>query len=235
MLKVRDLVVHYGPVQALNNAFLDVHEGEIVAIIGGNGSGKSTMISTVAGMLKPTAGTIEFNGQRIDRLPADKMIKLGISMAPAGHLTFPDSTVYSNLESGAYIRKDRAAVREDIEGFFKRFPGLNARRNQKAGLLSGGEQQLLTISRALMSHPKLLLLDEPSIGLAPAMMRSVFDFIKQIRDEGVTLVIVEQNARQALAVADRAYVLADGEVVLHGSASEMMQEDRVRRAYFGGA
>jgi branched-chain amino acid transport system ATP-binding protein len=235
MLKVRDLVVHYGPVQALKGAFLDVNEGEIVAVIGGNGSGKSTMLNAVAGMLKPTAGTIEFQGQKTDGLPADKVIKLGISMAPAGHLTFPDSTVYANLEAGAYIRKDKAAIREDIEGFLKRFPGLNARRNQKAGLLSGGEQQMLTVSRALMSRPKLLLLDEPSIGLAPATMRTMFDFIKQIRDEGVTLVIVEQNARQALAVADRAYVLADGEVVLHGSASEMMQEDRVRRAYFGGA
>jgi branched-chain amino acid transport system ATP-binding protein len=234
MLKVRDLVVHYGPVQALKGASMDVNPGEIVAVIGGNGSGKSTMLSAVAGLLKPTAGTIEFEGQRIEGLPADKVIRLGICMAPSGHLTFQESTVYRNLEVGAYIRNDKAAVAQDIEAFLKRFPSLEARRNQKAGLLSGGEQQILTISRALMSHPKLLLLDEPSIGLAPAMMRTVFDFVKQIRDEGVTLVIVEQNARQALAVADRAYVLADGEVVLNGTASEMMQEDRVRRAYFGG-
>lgn len=235
MLRVRDLVVHYGPVQALTDASIDVEKGEIVAVVGGNGSGKSTLLKTVAGLLNPTTGTVEFLGQRIENKPADEVIKLGITIAPAGHLTFSESSVYTNLEMGAYIRGDSEKIKEDIEGFLERFPALGERRNQKAGLLSGGEQQMLTMSRALMSRPELLLLDEPSIGLAPSIMGDVFGFIEQIRDQGTTILIVEQNARQALEIADRAYVLANGEIVLHGPADEMANEDRVRRAYFGGA
>jgi branched-chain amino acid transport system ATP-binding protein len=234
MLKVRDLVVHYGAIQALQDAFIDVHEGEIVALIGGNGSGKSTMLYAIAGVLKPTTGTIEFKGQRIEGRPADQVIRSGICLAPPNHRSFDEFSVYMNLEIGAYTRKDKDGIKKDIEAAFQRFPVLAERRDQKAGLLSGGEQQMLTISRALMARPDLLLLDEPSVGLAPAVMREVFEFIQQIRDQGTTILMVEQNARQALRIADRAYCLANGEVVLHGSADEMVNEERVQRAYFGG-
>jgi len=234
MLKVRDLVVHYGPIQALHDAFIDVHQGEIVAVIGGNGSGKSTMLKAIAGVLKPTTGTIEFKGQRIESLPADQLIKLGVCMAPPNHRCFEEFTVYMNLEIGAYTRNDGEAIKKDIEDALERFPALAERRDQKAGLLSGGEQQMLTISRALMARPDLLLLDEPSVGLAPTVMAQVFQFIQQIRDRGTTIILVEQNARQALRIADRAYVLANGEVVLNGPAEAMINEERVQRAYFGG-
>jgi branched-chain amino acid transport system ATP-binding protein len=233
MLLTQNLVVHYGAIRALNNASIEVQAGEIVAVIGGNGSGKSTLLKAVAGVVKPTHGNVIFQGQHIEGMPADRVIRLGLAMAPANHVVFPDSTVYRNLEMGAYVRNDQDAIHQDIEAFFKRFPNLAERRNQKAGLLSGGEQQMLTIARALMSHPTLLLLDEPSIGLAPAVMREVFRYIKAIRDEGTTILLVEQNARQALAVADRGYVLANSEIVLEGAVGELVKEDRVRKAYFG--
>ena len=234
MLKTEDLTVHYGAVQALKDASITVDEGEIIAIIGGNGSGKSTLLKAVAGMLKPTYGIIEFLGKEIQGWQADKVIKLGLAMAPANHTVFPDSTVYMNLEVGAYTRKDHEGIKSDIEGFLQRFPRLNERREQKAGLLSGGEQQMLTIARALMSRPKMLLLDEPSIGLAPNIVRDVFDYIVEVRDSGTTILLVEQNAHMALAIADRGYVLANSEVVLQGKAQDLVKEDQVRRAYFGG-
>ena len=233
MLSTRNLVVHYGAIRALNNASIDVKEGEIVAVIGGNGSGKSTLLKAVAGMIRPTSGQVTFCDQPIQGMNAEKVIRLGLAMAPANHVVFPDSTVYRNLEMGAYIRNDPAAIKRDIEAFFAKFPNLQERRSQKAGLLSGGEQQMLSIARALMSHPKLLLLDEPSIGLAPAVMREVFRYIQEIRGSGTTVLLVEQNARQALAIADRGYVLANSEIVLEGRASELVKEDRVRKAYFG--
>lgn len=233
MLSTRNLIVHYGAIRALNDASIDVEQGEIVAVIGGNGSGKSTLLKAVAGIVKPTNGTVSFCERRIEGQPAEKIIKLGLAMAPANHVVFPDSTVYRNLEMGAYIRNDPDGIKKDIEAFFIRFPNLEERRNQKAGLLSGGEQQMLSIARALMSHPRLLLLDEPSIGLAPAVMRDVFKYIQEIRNEGTTILLVEQNARQALAIADRGYVLANSEIVLEGKASELVKEDRVRKAYFG--
>ena len=234
MLITKDVVVHYGAIQALTDASVHVEEGEIVAVIGGNGSGKSTLLKAIAGLLQPTNGTIEFMGQRIEGMQADKVIRLGLAMAPANHEVFPDSSVYMNLEAGAYVRNDRVGIKDDIEYFFNRFPNLAERRNQKAGLLSGGEQQMLSISRALMSRPRLLLLDEPSIGLAPQVMRDVFKYIQEIRDNGTTVLLVEQNARKALAIADRGYVLANSEIVLDGSADELRNEDRVREAYFGG-
>jgi branched-chain amino acid transport system ATP-binding protein len=233
MLTTQNLVVHYGAIRALTNASIRVEEGEIVAVIGGNGSGKSTLLKAIAGVVKPTHGTISFFGKSIQGLAAEKVIRLGLVMAPANHVVFPDSSVYMNLEMGAYIRSDIAAIRQDIEAFFGRFPNLEERRNQKAGLLSGGEQQMLSIARALMSRPQLLLLDEPSIGLAPSVMRDVFKYIQEIRKEGTTILLVEQNARQALAIADRGYVLANSEIVLEGKACELVKEDRVRKAYFG--
>ena len=233
MLSTRHLIVHYGAILALNDASIEVEQGEIVAVIGGNGSGKSTLLKAIAGIVKPTNGTVTFCGQRIEGQPAEKVIKLGLAMAPANHVVFPDSTVYRNLEMGAYIRNDPDGIKKDIEAFFIRFPNLLERRNEKAGLLSGGEQQMLSIARALMSHPRLLLLDEPSIGLAPAVMRDVFKYIQEIRSEGTTILLVEQNARQALAIADRGYVLANSEIVLEGRANELVNADRVRKAYFG--
>ena len=234
MLRTENLVVHYGAVRALNDASIYVDEGEIVTIIGGNGSGKSTLLKAVAGMLNPTHGHIEFLGNQIQGWPAEKVIKLGLAMAPANHTVFPDSTVYMNLEMGAYTRSDQAEIKKDLEGFLERFPRLNERRNQKAGLLSGGEQQMLTVARALMSRPKMLLLDEPSIGLAPNVVREVFDYIVEIRRNGTTILLVEQNAHMALAIADRGYVLANSEVVLEGKAGDLVKEDQVRKAYFGG-
>jgi branched-chain amino acid transport system ATP-binding protein len=233
MLKVRDLVVHYGAIEALHDAYIDVDEGEIVALIGGNGSGKSTMLQAIAGVLTPTTGTIEYKGERIEGRSAEKMIKMGICLSPPNHRCFDEFSVYMNLEVGAYTRRDHQ-IKADIEEKLNRFPALAERRDQKAGLLSGGEQQMLTISRALMCRPELLLLDEPSVGLAPVMMRQIFQFIQEIRDGGTTILLVEQNARSALQIADRAYCLANGEVVLCGSAQEMINEERVQRAYFGG-
>jgi len=234
LLTTHNLVVHYGAIQALTDASIEVKQGEIVAVIGGNGSGKSTLLKAIAGVVKPTTGKVIFEGKNIEGLPAEKVIRQGIALAPANHVVFQDSSVYINLEVGAYIRDDKAGIEKDIEGFLDRFPNLKERRNQKAGLLSGGEQQMLSIARALMSHPRLLMLDEPSIGLSPVVMREVFNYIKEIRDSGTTVLIVEQNARMALAVADRGYVLANSRIVLEGKASDLINEDRVRKAYFGG-
>jgi branched-chain amino acid transport system ATP-binding protein len=234
MLKTHNLVVHYGAIQALTDASIEVNEGEIVAVIGGNGSGKSTLLKAVAGLVKPTTGRVEFLGKNITGLQAEKIIYQGLVMAPANHVVFADSSVYMNLEMGAYIRNDPQGIKEDIAFFFKRFPNLEERRNMKAGLLSGGEQQMLSIARALMSRPKLLLLDEPSIGLAPAVMRETFKYIQEVRNQGTTILLVEQNARQALAIADRGYVLANSRIVLEGQAQKLVQEDQVRKAYFGG-
>jgi len=233
MLEVKDLSVYYGAVCALSDASMEVHEGEIVTIIGGNGSGKSTLLKGIAGVCKPASGTVRFLGEEIQGVPAEKTIKKGLAIALANHVVFPNSTVYSNLEAGAYIRKDRHQVKQDIEGFLERFPNLERRKKQKAGLLSGGEQQLLSIARALMSKPKLLLLDEPSIGLAPLVLKEVFDYIKEISRQGVTMAIVEQNARMALSIADRGYLLANGKIVLEGDATALRNDDAVKRAYFG--
>jgi branched-chain amino acid transport system ATP-binding protein len=234
ILTTNGVVVHYGAIQALTDASIEVNEGEIVAVIGGNGSGKSTLLKAIAGVVKPTLGEINFMGKAIQGLPAEKVIRLGLAMAPANHVVFPDSSVYMNLEVGAYVRNDFEGIKKDINFFFNRFPNLSERRNQKAGLLSGGEQQMLSIARALMSHPKVLLLDEPSIGLAPAVMHEVFRYIKEIREQGTTVLLVEQNARQALAIADRGYVLANSCIVLGGTAKELTEADQVQKAYFGG-
>lgn len=233
LIAIRDLSVHYGPIQALRGISLEVETGEIVTIIGHNGAGKSTLLRTISGLLKPTAGQIEWRGGSIIGLSADAIVKLGISHAPEGRQVFPDSTVYHNLEAGAYTRRDTAQVREDIEAFCQRFPILGERRHQKAGLLSGGEQQMLAIARALMSRPKLLLLDEPSLGLAPVVVQNVYEIIEEIRREGTTILLVEQNARKALGVADRAYVLANGEITLTGKAVALASHDEVRKAYLG--
>lgn len=233
MLRITDLHTHYGHVHALRGVSLQVMEGQIVALIGNNGAGKSTLLKTVSGLVRPSAGTVEFLGQRIDGLPSDRIVKLGIAQAPEGRRVFPRSTMLENLEMGAYTRQDRQRIQRDVEAMMERFPILRERREQLAGTLSGGEQQMLTIARALMARPKLLMLDEPSLGLMPTLVKEIFRIIEEIHAEGTTVLLVEQNARKALAVADYAYVLETGRIVLEGPAKELRESDQVRKAYLG--
>ncbi len=233
MLCVRDLHTHYGHVHALRGVSLQVNEGNIVALIGNNGAGKSTLLNTISGLVPPSAGTIEFLGKKITAMDSNQIVKLGISQAPEGRRVFPRSSVLENLEMGAYTRKDTRKVRDDIEAMMQRFPILNERKNQLAGTLSGGEQQMLTIARALMSRPKLIMLDEPSLGLMPILVQEIFNIIQEIHADGMTVLLVEQNARKALAVAEQAYVLETGEIVLDGPADELRNMDQVRKAYLG--
>jgi branched-chain amino acid transport system ATP-binding protein len=233
MLCVRDLHTHYGHVHALRGVSLQVNEGNIVALIGNNGAGKSTLLNTISGLVPPSAGTIEFLGKKITGMDSNQIVKLGISQAPEGRRVFPRSSVLENLEMGAYTRKDTRKVRDDIEAMMQRFPILNERKHQLAGTLSGGEQQMLTIARALMSRPKLIMLDEPSLGLMPILVQEIFNIIQEIHADGMTILLVEQNARKALAVAEHAYVLETGEIVLDGPADELRNMDQVRKAYLG--
>lgn len=233
MLQISDLQVFYGHVHALKGVSLEVKEGSIVALIGNNGAGKSTLLKTISGLVRPTSGTIQFLGKPIDKLSSDDIVKLGISQTPEGRRVFPRSPVIENLEMGAYTRKDSRKVGEDIDRMIKRFPILAERRNQMAGTLSGGEQQMLVIARALMSRPKLLMFDEPSLGLMPLMVKEVMNIIKEIHEEGVTILLVEQNARKALAIAEYAYVLETGNVVVEGPAEKVREMDQVRKAYLG--
>jgi branched-chain amino acid transport system ATP-binding protein len=232
MLHIRDLNTYYGHVHALRGVSIDINEGEIVALIGSNGAGKSTLLKTISGLVSASSGTIEFLGRNIISLSSDEIVKSGISQAPEGRRVFPRSSVQDNLEMGAYIRKDKN-VQEDIEAMMDRFPILRERRNQMAGTLSGGEQQMLTIARALMTRPKLLMLDEPSLGLMPTKVQEIFRLIQEIHSSGTTILLVEQNARKALAIANKAYVLETGVVVLEGPADELQKSDQVRKSYLG--
>jgi branched-chain amino acid transport system ATP-binding protein len=233
MLRISDLHTHYGHVHALRGVSLEVQEGTIVTLIGNNGAGKSTLLKTISGLVRPTSGSIEFLGQRIDTASCDEIVRLGISQTPEGRRVFPRSPVIENLEMGAYTRTDASAVRAEIETMMDRFPILRERRNQMAGTLSGGEQQMLVIARALMSRPKLLMLDEPSLGLMPTLVKEVFRIIQEIHSQGTTVLLVEQNARKALAIAEYAYVIETGEIVLQGPAHEIRENDQVRKAYLG--
>lgn len=233
MLHIRDLHTHYGYVHALRGVSLDVEEGSIVALIGSNGAGKSTLLNTISGLVPPSSGTIEFKGKNITTLSSEEVVKLGISQSPEGRRVFPRSSIQDNLEMGAYTRKDSSNVHKDIDAMMDRFPILRERRNQMAGTLSGGEQQMLTIARSLMTRPILLMLDEPSLGLMPTMVQEIFKLIQEIHSEGMTILLVEQNARKALSIADKAYVLESGEVVLDGPADELQKSDQVRKAYLG--
>jgi branched-chain amino acid transport system ATP-binding protein len=233
VLSIRDVHTHYGRVHALKGVSLEVEEGEIVALIGNNGAGKSTLLKTISGLVRPSSGSIEFLDQRIDGLPSEEIVRLGISQAPEGRRVFPRSSALENLEMGAYTRNDTRGVQRDIEAVMTRFPILRERKHQLAGTLSGGEQQMLTIGRALMSRPRLLMLDEPSLGLMPTLVKEIFEIIEEIHAEGTTILLVEQNARKALAVADRAYVLETGRIVLRGSAEELRNNDEVRKSYLG--
>ena len=234
LLELKDIEVHYNKVAALKGVNIDVPEGGIVTIIGANGAGKSTTLRTISGLEQPSRGEIWFNGERIDRLPADKIVARGIAHVPEGRRIFPDLTVEENLRTGAFLRKDKRAIETDLEEVFVHFPRLRERRTQWARTLSGGEQQMVAIGRALMSRPKLLLLDEPSMGLAPVMVQEIARIVLEIAETGVPVVLVEQNAELALSLARFAYVLETGTVALEGPAAELHQHDHVRRAYLGG-
>lgn len=233
MLQLNNIDVYYGRVHALKSVSLHVEEGELITLVGANGVGKSTTLKTISGILHPQSGEIIFRGERIDRLPLDAIVRRGIAHCPEGRRVFPDLTVWENLRLGAYTRKDKPSIIKDIDEIFALFPILSERKSQLASSLSGGEQQMLAIGRALMLRPRLLMFDEPSLGLAPVLVDKVADVIKQLHDQGTTILLVEQNAEMALSLANRAYVLETGRVVLEGPSKEVMQNDHVRRAYLG--
>jgi len=234
LLNVKDISVYYYKVPAVKNISLEVEEGGIITLIGSNGAGKTTTLRAISGLKHPSTGEIWFAGQKIERLPAEKINKLGIAMVPEGRRVFPQMTVLENLLMGAFLRKDKAGIERDLQMVYRHFPVLKERKKQYAGTLSGGEQQMLAMGRALMSNPKLILMDEPSLGLSPILVMEIAKIIKDIHQEGKTIVLVEQNARLALALADRAYVLETGNIVLSGSAKELREKEEVRKAYLGG-
>ena len=234
MLEIKDLNVHFGVIHALKGISLTVNDGEIVTLIGANGAGKTTTLRTISGLKKPTSGSILLDGKDITHTSPRDRVKMGMSQVPEGRRVFPDMTVLENLELGAYLRRDRAGIAEDLKMVYERFPRLADRKRQAAGTLSGGEQQMLAMGRALMSRPKILFLDEPSMGLAPLLVQEIFDIIQNIHKEGMTILLVEQNAQMALSVADRAYVLETGRVVMDGTGAELLTNERVRSAYLGG-
>ena len=234
MLTINDINVFYGAIHAIKGVSLEVNEGEIVTLIGANGAGKSTILRTISGLLKPKTGSIQFEGQEIAGMPAHEIVKTGISQVPEGRRIFAEMSVLENLELGAFTRKDKDGSKADMELVFERFPRLKERIGQLAGTLSGGEQQMLAMGRALMSRPRLLLLDEPSMGLAPLLIKEIFTIIQDINKTGTTVLLVEQNANMALSIAHRAYVLETGRITLSGDAKELAASDEVRKAYLGG-
>lgn len=234
MLTINDINVFYGAIHAIKGVSLEVNEGEIVTLIGANGAGKSTILRTISGLLKPKTGSIQFEGQEIAGMPAHEIVKTGISQVPEGRRIFAEMSVLENLELGAFTRKDKDGIKADMELVFDRFPRLKERIGQMAGTLSGGEQQMLAMGRALMSRPRLLLLDEPSMGLAPLLIKEIFAIIQDINKTGTTVLLVEQNANMALFIAHRAYVLETGRITLSGDAKELAASDEVRKAYLGG-
>jgi len=234
MLEIKEMRVAYGAIKALKGISFSVNAGEIVTLIGANGAGKSTTLKTISGLLRPQFGSIIFEGREISTAPSYEIVSLGISQVPEGRRIFPRQSVLENLELGAYQRKDYKGIKEDIQQVFSYFPRLAERQNQLAGTLSGGEQQMLAIGRGLMSRPKLMLLDEPSMGLAPLLVQDIFRIIKEINANGATILLVEQNANMALSIAKKAYVLETGKIVLSGSAEELSRNEQVRKAYLGG-
>jgi branched-chain amino acid transport system ATP-binding protein len=233
LLEVSELSVAYGAIEAVRNVSFVVEQGQIVCLIGANGAGKSTTLRTISGLLRPRGGDIRFEGKSITKEPAHNILSRGIAHSPEGRRVFARMTVEENLLLGAYTRKDEAGVQADVKRVFELFPVLGERRTQKAGLFSGGEQQMLAIGRAMMSKPRLLMLDEPSMGLSPIMMQTIFSTVRELKDQGVTILLVEQNAQAALGLADTGYVLETGRIVLSGTGRELLADDRVRKAYLG--
>ncbi|MFD0047910.1 ABC transporter ATP-binding protein [Actinomycetes bacterium NPDC127524] len=234
MLKAENINVYYGNIQAIKGVSLEIHEGEIVTLIGANGAGKSTLLKTISGLLKPKQGKIVYEGNSIGGKAAQTIVKQGISHVPEGRRVFANMTVEENLQLGAYLRKDKSGIREDMDKVYELFPRLLERLKQQAGTLSGGEQQMLAMGRALMAKPKLLLLDEPSMGLAPLLVKTIFRIIEEINAAGTTILLVEQNANLALSIADRAYVMETGRIVLSGNAEELTSSEQIKMAYLGG-
>lgn len=234
MLDIKNMDVHYGVIHAIKDVSLTVNEGEIVTLIGANGAGKTTILRTISGLIKPTNGSISFNGTDITNLSAQERVKIGISHVPEGRHVFSTMTVMENLDLGAYLRRDKGGIAEDLEMVFERFPILKDRRKQQAGTLSGGEQQMLAIGRGLMSRPKILFLDEPSMGLAPLLVQEIFSIIKDINQTGTTILLVEQNASMSLQIANRAYVMETGSIVLSGTGADLMNSEDIKKAYLGG-
>ena len=234
MLEVKNLDVHYGVIQGVRNVSFEVNQGEVVSLIGANGAGKTSILRTISGLVRPSNGTITFEGQEIQKTPAQKIVASGLSQVPEGRHVFPGLPVLENLEMGAFLRKNREENAQNLKHVFQRFPRLEERKTQDAATLSGGEQQMLAMGRALMSQPKLLLLDEPSMGLAPIFIQEIFEIIKDIQKQGTTVLLIEQNANMALSIADRGYVLETGKVILSGTGKELLASDEVRKAYLGG-
>ena len=233
MLEVKNLKVHYGVIQAIKGISFEVNEGEVIALIGANGAGKTTTLQTITGMLKPSEGEILFEGQDIVKVPGHKIVSMGMAHVPEGRRVFAELSVYENLKLGAYTRKDKNEIAESLAKVYKSFPRLEERKNQLAGTLSGGEQQMLAMGRALMSRPRIILMDEPSMGLSPILVNEIFDIIQSVSAAGTTVLLVEQNAKKALSIADRAYVLETGNIVMSGEASVLMDDDSIRKAYLG--
>lgn len=234
MLRVEDINVFYGKIHAIHDLSFHVNEGEIVTLIGANGAGKSTILKTISRLMDPSSGIIKFRGEDIKKVPPHQIIDMGMAHVPEGRRVFSKMTVYENLEMGAFIRKDKREILEDFEMVYKRFPRLKERLKQPAGTLSGGEQQMLAMGRALMSRPKIMLMDEPSMGLAPLLVDEIFDIIEKLNQGGTTILLVEQNAHKALKIADRGYVLETGKIIAEGKASELLEDDSVKMAYLGG-
>ena len=233
MLEIKDLEVYYGMIQALKGISFEVNEGEVIALIGANGAGKTTTLHAVTGLLPVKAGEIIFDGKNVTKTPGHKIVSMGMAHVPEGRRVFAELSVYQNLKMVAYTRKDKEEIARNLEMVYKRFPRLKERKNQMAGTLSGGEQQMLAMGRALMSQPKIILMDEPSMGLSPIFVNEIFDIIKEVSAAGTTVLLVEQNAKKALSIADRAYVLETGRITLQGDAKELMNDESVRKAYLG--
>ena len=233
MLEVKDLEVYYGVIQAIKGISFEVNKGEVIALIGANGAGKTTTLHTITGLISPKKGHVIFEGKDITKVPAHKIVSMGMAHVPEGRRVFAELSVYENLRMGAYTRKDKSEIEESLVNVYKRFPRLEERKNQMAGTLSGGEQQMLAMGRALMSKPKIILMDEPSMGLSPILVNEIFDIIRAVSESGTTVLLVEQNAKKALAIADRAYVLETGKIVLEGNAKDLLEDDSIKKAYLG--
>ena len=233
MLEIKDLEVYYGVIQAIKGISFEVNKGEVIALIGANGAGKTTILHTITGLLSPKKGSVMYEGTDITKTPAHKIVSLGMAHVPEGRRVFADLSVYENLKMGAYTRKDKNGVEETLERVYERFPRWKERKSQMAGTLSGGEQQMLAMGRALMSKPKIILMDEPSMGLSPILVNEIFDIIQEVSKSGTTVLLVEQNAKKALSIADRAYVLETGKIVLEGKAEDLLNDDSIKKAYLG--
>lgn len=233
MLEVKDLHVHYGMIEAIKGINFEVNKGEVIALIGANGAGKTTTLHTITGLLSPSKGEVIYEGRDISKMPGHKIVSLGMAHVPEGRRVFAQLSVYENLLMGAYTRKDKEEIQKTLRVVYDRFPRLEERKNQMAGTLSGGEQQMLAMGRALMSHPSIILMDEPSMGLSPIFVNEIFDIIQQVSKTGTTVLLVEQNAKKALSIADRAYVLETGKIVLSGDAKVLMNDDSIKKAYLG--